>query len=466
MAVSMFAVILIPFVFALLVFLLIKSPKAGAVFAGVLVCLVLAGLFGGRFLASGAGGGIALMPLIVIVLPFVFVLLILLLAKAPKVGIGVLVALVALAVAGIFVAVPVSHRRVAYVEESPGVDTAVPRGSAEPGGAAPIWSEGVEKEFEADVGAAPIWSEGVEKEFEADVYPSKLSAVRAAGAQLGKSIPGLARDPNSSPRMVIFQQTLEYRLIAELRDALREALPDVPCDIEAESRAVTGDEIGVALYFGEHDTRPAPWAESPEATVASGQIDINLSGHRGKVHIPVRFTEKPWVEDFATFANMRPKRQFSVGSSSTACLSESEAREQAMHDAAGQVQRRIGRQWKVPGVGELAISPQDLREGGFIVDTFLQSFYGSAGRIWRQAVLMDASPQKLSWLEARMNRAARAERTSWARMGFSVIGVLVLIGSIYFFLNMATRGYYEWSLRIAGAVLAIVAVVSVLMMVQ
>jgi len=447
MAVSMFAVILIPFVFALLVFLLIKSPKAGAVFAGVLVCLVLAGLFGGRFLASGAGGGIALMPLIVIVLPFVFVLLILLLAKAPKVGIGVLVALVALAVAGIFVAVPVSHRRVAYVEESPGVASVV-RGSMEPGG------------------AAPIWSEGVEKEFEADVYPSKLSAVRAAGAQLGKSIPGLARDPNSSPRMVIFQQTLEYRLIAELRDALREALPDVPCDIEAESRAVTGDEIGVALYFGEHDTRPAPWAESPEATVASGQIDINLSGHRGKVHIPVRFTEKPWVEDFATFANMRPKRQFSVGSSSTACLSESEAREQAMHDAAGQVQRRIGRQWKVPGVGELAISPQDLREGGFIVDTFLQSFYGSAGRIWRQAVLMDASPQKLSWLEARMNRAARAERTSWARMGFSVIGVLVLIGSIYFFLNMATRGYYEWSLRIAGAVLAIVAVVSVLMMVQ
>jgi len=448
MAVSMFAVILIPFVFALLVFLLIKSPKAGAVFAGVLVCLVLAGLFGGRFLASGAGGGIALMPLIVIVLPFVFVLLILLLAKAPKVGIGVLVALVALAVAGIFVAVPVSHRRVAYVEESPGVASVVHGGSMEPGG------------------AAPIWSEGVEKEFEADVYPSKLSAVRAAGAQLGKSIPGLARDPNSSPRMVIFQQTLEYRLIAELRDALREALPDVPCDIEAESRAVTGDEIGVALYFGEHDTRPAPWAESPEATVASGQIDINLSGHRGKVHIPVRFTEKPWVEDFATFANMRPKRQFSVGSSSTACLSESEAREQAMHDAAGQVQRRIGRQWKVPGVGELAISPQDLREGGFIVDTFLQSFYGSAGRIWRQAVLMDASPQKLSWLEARRNRAARAERTSWARMGFSVIGVLVLIGSIYFFLNMATRGYYEWSLRIAGAVLAIVAVVSVLMMVQ
>ena len=42
-------------------------------------------------------------------------------------------------------------------------------------------------------------------------------------------------------------------------------------------------------------------------------------------------------------------------------------------------------------------------------------------------------------------------------MGLSAVGVIVLIGVIYFFLNMATMGYYEWSLRIAGVVLAIVA---------
>ena len=48
----------------------------------------------------------------------------------------------------------------------------------------------------------------------------------------------------------------------------------------------------------------------------------------------------------------------------------------------------------------------------------------------------------------------------------SVVGVLVLIGAIYFFLNMATMGYYEWSLRIAGIVLAIIAIISVLMIVQ
>ena len=57
-------------------------------------------------------------------------------------------------------------------------------------------------------------------------------------------------------------------------------------------------------------------------------------------------------------------------------------------------------------------------------------------------------------------------RVTWARMGFSAIGVIVLIGAIYFFLNMATMGYYEWSLRIAGIVLAIVAVISILMVVR
>ena len=53
-----------------------------------------------------------------------------------------------------------------------------------------------------------------------------------------------------------------------------------------------------------------------------------------------------------------------------------------------------------------------------------------------------------------------------ARMGFSAAGVVVLIAVIYFFLNMATMGYYEWSLRIAGIVLAIVALISVLMIVR
>jgi hypothetical protein len=113
-----------------------------------------------------------------------------------------------------------------------------------------------------------------------------------------------------------------------------------------------------------------------------------------------------------------------------------------------------------------AITTTDVANGGFIVDRFAQSFEGSAGRIWRQALLIDVSGPKLAQLAGQKTHEFRKMRESWARMGFSVIGVIVLIGVIYFFLNMATMGYYEWSLRIAGVILAIVAIISVLMVVQ
>ena len=47
----------------------------------------------------------------------------------------------------------------------------------------------------------------------------------------------------------------------------------------------------------------------------------------------------------------------------------------------------------------------------------------------------------------------------WTRMFFSVLGLLVLITVVYAFLNAATKGYYVWSLRIAGAILAVVVII-------
>ena len=72
---------------------------------------------------------------------------------------------------------------------------------------------------------------------------------------------------------------------------------------------------------------------------------------------------------------------------------------------------------------------------------------------------MDVSAPKLAWLTNRTTQAAQSQRLNWARQIGSAVGVLVLILVTYFFLNMATRGYYEWSLRIAGLVLAIIAIV-------
>ena len=47
-------------------------------------------------------------------------------------------------------------------------------------------------------------------------------------------------------------------------------------------------------------------------------------------------------------------------------------------------------------------------------------------------------------------------------MLLTVAGLLTLITVVYAFLNAATKGYYVWSLRIAGIVLAAVAIILLL----
>ena len=214
--------------------------------------------------------------------------------------------------------------------------------------------------------------------------------------------------------------------------------------------------------------QPAPWARSAEVKAASGQHRAQcLHAGDGSVTVQRRFVEKPWIENFATFASTRPEQAFIIARSIGTCTSESEANQQALEDARARLAEAIGNA-PVARIGPAArpVTTTDVLQGGFIVDRFAQSFEGSVGKIWRQAVLLDVSGPKLAQLGPPKSGEVRQVRESWARMGLSVVGVVVLIGVIYFFLNMATMGYYEWSLRIAGVVLAVVAVLSILMVVR
>jgi hypothetical protein len=174
------------------------------------------------------------------------------------------------------------------------------------------------------------------------------------------------------------------------------------------------------------------------------------------------------MEDFATFASNRPQQAFIIARSLGTCTSEGEANQQALDDARARLTDAIGQRGrrmsdKLP---RPEITATDVLQGDFIVDRFAQSFEGSVGKVWRQALLIDVSGSKLAQLAGKKARELREAKMSWARMGLSAVGVVVLIGVIYFFLNMATMGYYEWSLRIASVVLAVVGVLSILMVVH
>ncbi len=477
---AMLPIIIVPltFLFVLLIILIVKSPKAGACVIGGL--LLLTPLFFWRLAAAGApdhGGGLALWVMIVPA-TFLFVLLVILLTKAPRLGAGLIVAVVVMVVLGLFLAPAMSRRTArlstptaaawAVTAESTGHDTSlvvidhdqqVSLGLDEPGmpPAAPAHP----------VTPSPIWSEGVEQEFQADVYPSKLAAVRALGLRVDRLIRGVGADFNSLPPITLFQHEQERELIVELRTSIQRALPEAVCTIEAELRSLRPGEIGMMLQFPLTDMDLAPWGRSEQIMVGHGRAEINAQTTDRRATLHSRFTDKPWIENFAAFANTKPDQHFLIARSQGTCTSESEASQQALHDAQMRLTEVLGRSDKaLLDLPRQALTTRDVLDGGFIVDRFAQSFDGSAGKIWRHALLLDASGSKLARLAEWKAREAHSTRVSWARMGFSMIGVLVLIGTIYFFLNMATRGYYDWSLRIAGVVLAIVAIVSILMIVQ
>ena len=489
---SLIPMVIVPvtFLFVLLIILITKAPKAGAWVVGSLV--LLAPLFLWRLAAAGALAQAEAIPLVVVPVTFLFVLMVILLAKAPKVGASLIVALIVMVVLGLFFVPLVGYRRASYAptpEEYPMPQT-TPATVGQPSAGDSATAEATAKEFDRvfkgyvqeppsaaeppvpapaplrpamPVVASPIWAEGIDSELEAEVYPSKLAAVRALGSRVDRSIRKLTADVNSPAKIVLFQEQNDRILIVELKNAVERSLPDATCVIEAEPRNIQRDETGITVRFADTDMQPAPWAKSAETKVESARIEINVSTPGGHMATGKRFVEKPWVEDFATFASTRPDQHFIVTRSIGTCTSEGEANQQALDDARARLTEALGKRGRLP---EPVITATDVLQGGFVIDQFAQSFAGSVGKIWRKAMLIDVSGPRLAQLSGQKTHESRQMRATWARMGFSVIGVTVLIGAIYFFLNMATMGYYEWSLRIAGIVLAIVAVISILMVVR
>jgi hypothetical protein len=312
---------------------------------------------------------------------------------------------------------------------------------------------------------ASIWLPGIEDGFEADVYSSRLSAVRSLGLRIAEPIRQVfGQAPPSN--IILFQGAHDRELVEEFGRAVGRGFPDTKWKIAPETVGLQNDEVGIRLDLVKIQTHPAPWLNESENEMTSGTIQASVLAAEKQAGIRADFVDKPWVEDFPGFLNTKPKRQLIIAKSTDSCVTEAEANHQAIQDACAQVGKMLGR--ALPRLSGKPISfvsqvnSDDLLEGGFILDRFVQSFKGTAGRIWRQALLIDASPEKLTQLAQRKEGFARAAKTSWARMFFSILGLLVLITVVYAFLNAATKGYYAWSLRIAGIVLALVVIIFLL----
>ena len=227
------------------------------------------------------------------------------------------------------------------------------------------------------------------------------------------------------PQITLFQEELDRALIVALKDAIQQVLPQANCAVEAERKSLRPNEIGVTARVADLDMQPAPWARSSEVKAASGLIELQVSTAADRRVSSGRFVEKPWIENFATFASNRPQQAFIIARSTGTCTSESEARQQAMRDASQQVGHIV---WNRPSPsGPPArpdrnaawISPSDVQQNGLVVDTFVQSFEGSVGKIWRQAMLLDVSGAKLAQLyRLKSGEVAPGARESGPGWGF------------------------------------------------
>ena len=318
----------------------------------------------------------------------------------------------------------------------------------------PAWSEDTK---------TAIWLPGIEDEFEANVYPSMKSAVRGIGSRIDKSMRGLFREANSPRHITLFQELSDRALIVELKNAIQKAMPEATCAIEAELRELQPNEVGVTMWAAGMGSQAAPWASSSDIRVADGNIEVNVFTMDGSVLTQKRFIEKPWVEDFSSFSNTKSNGRFIIARSADSCVTEAEANRQAVENACKHINTmltKVSRRLSgIPTSYTHPVDSADIFEGDFILDRFVQGFEGTAGRIWRQALLIDASPEKLTKLARHKAAMIRATKKTWARMSFSIFGLIVLITVVYAFLNAATKGYYVWSLRIAGMALFLVVII-------
>jgi hypothetical protein len=377
---------------------------------------------------------IFVVPMLALVLLFISVIIVL--AIKTRKGAVALIGAAIVPVVALFCARMLVHRRVPFAQ------VLVPR-------PAPSVSWNVQ-----EAARAPVWSDAMEGEFPADLYPSKAAAARALGSRMVEPITEMVADPNRPVRLMLARQPpMHLDVVREFERGLEQKSPNMRCSVEAGDRRLEPNEVAVLFRIS---TNPQT---SNHFQGESGEIVVEASLRNGHTSDSAQYVEKAWVRNFGDFASESPQEHYVVARSVETCTSENEARQQVIEDARQQLDRLVGARPTAPGRPPVTVTATDVQEGGFIADTFVQSFQGSAGKIWRQAMLIDVSPAKLARLKTGTVHIAQVARAAWAKTVLSGLGVLALILITYFFLNMATRGYYEWSLRIAGLVLVILVIV-------
>jgi hypothetical protein len=276
--------------------------------------------------------------------------------------------------------------------------------------------------------------------FVPDVYPSMQDAARGLAGRWAKQASG----PGGRKPAVVRVMADDPTLYAPVEQAVREGLRG--------SRVERCD----GRLCKEHTDAPAGeawlYVELPDR---HGNLSLRATGVAAST-LSSRFVDKAWVSNFSRYAAEHPGRWLVANSdpdrpAGTPSEAAQEARVNAARDLVPLVVARLGR----CDEGEVhRIVERHLMGDRLVHDRFPQKYERPYGKLYREAVLVDASDHTLDRLTTDVRGSIHAERQSRAK-GFAGAGAVLLVTyALYRFANAFTRGYFTWSLRTAAAVVA------------
>lgn len=314
------------------------------------------------------------------------------------------------------------------------------------------------------------WTDAVEEfqDFEADVYPSLDAAAEALGRRVGARLLETTTSSEDDVQSVYVwrDEGLEYidrSVLEAVASGLRQKL-DESAYVSIERPALK-DDIVVNLavqeiQFENHNR----WRMKTESQSGAIALRVQLPGE--SFSVSTRFADAPWVEARTSFASSYANGDWLVGYSDGTHTSHDEARHDAIIAASDALlplaQARINRlsasdqhrfaqqMQKDPNWLRNKVA-DELVSRNLATDRFAQRFDRPYGTVWREAVLVDASQPRVEEIARSLVQGLDSkishDRATW----FSFAAMLGLVFGTYMFLNMATKGYYAWTLRFAAA---------------
>lgn len=298
-----------------------------------------------------------------------------------------------------------------------------------------------------------VWNKALEEEMIPDTYSSVDAAAYGLGMQLHETIQTALN--NEKPKQIVLRElNVNFSLLEQLRQGLLTRYDDVKIVINPDQGVANGD---VHIELKIHQERTSQTLAVNSSGSVSQRIDVSsTSGVVSAVvhtvedkHVKeVRFDRRLWVHDPDAFRSEANLGSWAVFASSEPVVTKEDARNEALKLARAYVAEQV----RVEGyidhnvplkeITSPDVQSSDLRDYGFIADEYTQRLQGLSGPIWRAAVLLDVSPQKLDTLRRDKVAVVRTVRKTWATHIISLVGMILLIGVLSMLVNALTKGYY------------------------